>query len=60
MFNQLESGLIRMRMESGKTDKRERGGYVDGAPAFGLQAVGKELAPDEVEQPVRSPVMTTR
>jgi len=52
----LERGLIVKRLKSGRRAKAERGGYATGAPAYGQQAVERELAehPDEattLEQP---------
>jgi len=49
VFNQLERGMIRARMRAGRRAKRGRGGYIGGAPAFGVRAEGRELRPDAAE-----------
>jgi DNA invertase Pin-like site-specific DNA recombinase len=40
---QLERGLIVKRLRGGRRAKAEAGGYAHGAPAYGQQAVKKEL-----------------
>jgi len=49
-FAQLERGMIRLRMENGRSDKREKGGYVGGAPRYGEKAEGKALVINEDEK----------
>jgi DNA invertase Pin-like site-specific DNA recombinase len=48
-ISQYERALIRQRMKAGKDIKRERGGYVGGAPRLGVVAAGGELRPDQEE-----------
>jgi len=50
VFAQLERGLIRQRMAKGRREKLAAGGYIGGAPAFGLSAEGKALVEDATEQ----------
>ncbi|MEU8902216.1 recombinase family protein [Streptomyces mirabilis] len=47
---QLERGLIVKRLRSGRRTKAAAGGYAYGSPAYGYQAVNKELveAPEEM------------
>ena len=46
---QLERGLIVKRLKSGRRTKAAQGGYAHGAPAYGQQAVNKELAEHPTE-----------
>ncbi|MEU5844604.1 recombinase family protein [Rhodococcus sp. NPDC047139] len=46
---QLERGLIVKRLKSGRRAKAERGGYATGAPAYGQQAVERELTEHPAE-----------
>lgn len=50
VFAQLDRALITKRMRDGRRAKADQGGYVAGAPALGLRAVGGELVVDEDEQ----------
>jgi DNA invertase Pin-like site-specific DNA recombinase len=45
-----ERAMIALRMRSGRRRKREQGGYADGAPSYGWNAVGKALVEDPAEQ----------
>lgn len=46
-----ERSMIRLRLESGRARKREKGGYAGhGSPAFGYRAEGKALVADSGEQ----------
>lgn len=47
---ELEKAQINERCRNGKAAKAASGGYVHGAPAFGLDAVDRELRPNKVEQ----------
>ena len=48
---EFERSMIRLRMASGKSAKRARGGYAGyGSPPFGQRSVDKELVPDAAEQ----------
>lgn len=49
VFAQLERGMIRLRMETGRRAKAERGGYVGGAPRFGQRADNRELVVNPIE-----------
>lgn len=49
---QLERGLIVKRLKSGRRTKAAGGGYAYGAPAYGYQAVNKELVEDPEEMRV--------
>ena len=49
---ELEKAQINERCRNGKKAKRATGGYVHGAPAYGQDAVDKELRPNDGEQQV--------
>lgn len=51
VFGQLEKSMISKRLRDGRQLKRDKGGYVSGAPAFGYYADPdtKELRPHEAE-----------
>lgn len=49
---EFERGLIVKRLKAGLATKRAAGGYAGGAPAYGMQAVGKELHTDDIEAEV--------
>lgn len=49
---ELERNLIVKRLKAGLATKKAAGGYAGGAPAYGFQAVGKELRTDDVEAEV--------
>ena len=49
---QLERGLIVKRLKSGRRTKAAGGGYAYGAPAYGYQAVNKQLVEDPEEMQV--------
>lgn len=50
VFAQLERGMIRARMRSGRRRKAEEGGYVGGAPAYGYRAEDGDLRPYDGER----------
>lgn len=49
---QLERSLVAFRMRSGRSRKREQGGYADGAPPYGYRAERGKLVPDPAQQRV--------
>ena len=62
VFGQLDKAMIAKRLRDGRNLKRERGGYSDGAPAFGYRADSetKQLAPDDAEQAALGRIRTLR
>lgn len=50
VFAQLDRAMVIKRMRNGRLTKAERGGYVGGAPAYGVKAEGKALVADETER----------
>jgi DNA invertase Pin-like site-specific DNA recombinase len=59
--NEFERSMIRLRMRSGRSRKREGGGYAgDGPPPLGYRAVGRELVADDDEQEVLDRIRALR
>lgn len=51
--NEYERSMIALRLRSGKAAKHRQGRYAGyGSPAFGQQAISRELVPDAAEQKV--------
>ncbi len=50
VFAQLDRAMVIKRLRNGRLTKAELGGYVGGAPSYGLRAEGKALVPDEAER----------
>jgi len=48
-IGEMEREQINERTQSGRNSKRARGGYIGGAPKFGLKALDRELLEDESE-----------
>lgn len=52
LIHELDAATIARRLRKGRQAKAARGGYAGGRPAYGQQAVDKELAPVSGEQAV--------
>src|ERR1022692_3620033 len=50
VFAQLDRAMVIKRLRNGRQTKAASGGYVGGAPGYGVRAEGKTLVADEAEQ----------